>query len=472
MSKEELCKHSACELKEKIDRQEITSVELTEVVIKRIERINPIINAYCTPTFDLARKMASEADDRVKKSDKLPPLNGLPTSIKDLMLTKGIRTTYGSIIHENLVPEEDEIAVQRLLDAGTIMLGKTNTPPFGYVGVTDNQIFGATKNPWHLERTPGGSSGGAAAASAAAMSPLALGSDGGGSIRHPACFCGVFGFKPTFGRVPRYPVNGYAGNHITHYGPIVRYVEDGAMMLDAMKGHDMMDCYSLPDDGISYLEKLDDRPTKLKIGWTVNLGWTKAINEEVEKCIAEKVLVFEKLGWTVEPVKIKIRNPEAAFYAMWTAKFTFDHKRHIREFGERLDPQFRRMAGGSFSPTNDHLKALKKRRQFFEKMMLAYKKHEIDILVTPTTAVPAFELGQSFPPVINGKSVSPTGWQPYTFPFNMTHQPAATLPSGFSKDGLPIGMQVIGLKYQDLLVLQVSKAFQDLSPWQEKLPEL
>ncbi|MFX0030597.1 MAG: amidase, partial [Candidatus Hermodarchaeota archaeon] len=205
MNKENICFMSAWEMKEKISNQELTSQEITEIIIERIEKINPIINAYCTTTFDLAREMARKADDRVKRNEMIPLLNGIPTSIKDLVPVKGVRTTYGSRIYEHHIPEEDALVVTRLKDSGCVILGKTNTPEFGYKGVTDNLIFGITPNPWNLEMTAGGSSGGAAASVVCGMGPLAQGSDGGGSIRHPACFCGAYGLKPSFGRVPIYP---------------------------------------------------------------------------------------------------------------------------------------------------------------------------------------------------------------------------------------------------------------------------
>ncbi|KKK48494.1 hypothetical protein LCGC14_2807280, partial [marine sediment metagenome] len=203
MKSEDICFMPAWQMKEKIKNQEISSQEITEKIIERIEKINPIINAYCTPTFDLARTMAKNADDRVRKNQtNLPLLNGIPTSLKDLVELKGVRTTFGSRLYENFVSVKDSVVVKRLKDAGCVILGKTNTPEFGFKGVTDNKIFGATKNPWNIERTPGGSSGGAAAAAVSGLSPLAQGSDGGGSIRIPSCFSGVYGIKPSFGRIP------------------------------------------------------------------------------------------------------------------------------------------------------------------------------------------------------------------------------------------------------------------------------
>jgi len=205
MNKEDICYMSAYDIREKIKTQELTSLEITEIIIERIEKVNPKINAYCTPTFDLARKMAKSADDSVRNGEKLGLLNGIPTSIKDLMQTKGIRTTYGSKLYEDFIPEQDDIVVQRLKEAGIVILGKTNTPEFGHMALTNNKVFGETMNPWDLEKNSGGSSGGAAAAVAAGLGSLALGSDGGGSIRVPSSLCGVYGLKPTYGRIPSYP---------------------------------------------------------------------------------------------------------------------------------------------------------------------------------------------------------------------------------------------------------------------------
>ena len=245
MKKEDICFMPAYEMADKIKNQELTSLEITETIINRIEDINPKVNAYCTVTFDIAREMAKKSDDAVNKGEKLGLLNGIPTSIKDLMQTKGIRTTYGFKLHENFIPEQDDIAFQRLKEAGCVLLGKTNTPDFGHIALTNNLIFGQTKNPWDLEKNSGGSSGGAAAAVASGLGPLALGSDGGGSIRVPSSLCGVFGFKPTFGRIPRYPLKGVHFWTMDHYGPITRYVRDAALMLDVMKGPSEIDRFSL-----------------------------------------------------------------------------------------------------------------------------------------------------------------------------------------------------------------------------------
>jgi len=469
MNKEEICFLPAFEMKEKIASQELSSIEITEAIIERIEKINPIINAYCTTAFDLARSMAKEADDRVKKGEKLGLLNGIPTSIKDLNQVKGVRTTFGSKIYEFNIPEEDSIAIARLKKEGCVILGKTNTPEFGFKGVTDNLIFGASKNPWNLERTPGGSSGGAASAAASGLSPLAQGSDGGGSIRHPAGLCGIYGLKPNYGRVPMYPREFIAAYDLGVVGPIVRYVKDAALMLDAMKGPFEREMFMLPKDGISYYETVEDKPKKLKIGYTIDLGYAKLIDPEVERAVIDSAQKFEKLDWDVEEAHLKIKKPERSFLTMWTSLFAYDLKPKLAKWGNKLDPALFKLvqAGLSYGPL-DLPKALAERRKFHETFMPIFNNY--DLLITPTTAITAFELGIPFPTKINNVNVSPTAWQPFTFPFNMTGQPAATIPCGWSKEGLPIGMQIVGKLFDEKTVLQVSKAFENISPWQDKRP--
>ncbi len=454
-----------------IRRQEITAVDLTETFIDRITRVNPKINAYCTPTFDLAREQAKQADQRVKRREKLPPLNGVPTSVKDLMETKGIRTTYGSKIYEHNVPDVTDAAVQRLLDAGIVLLGKTNTPEFGYAGVTENKVFGTTRNPWKLDRTSGGSSGGAAAACAAGLSPLAIGSDGGGSIRHPACFCGVFGIKPQFGRVPSWPRLGIMGETISHHGPITRYVEDAALMLDVIKGPHPLDTVTLPADGISYRDGLKNRYPSLKIGFSLTLGYAKQVDPEVERVTRAAVAKFERVGWTVEEAAIKLKNPEPGFYVWYTSTYAYDLRLKLAQWRDQMMPDLVKLVeAGSASTGFDIFKALIDRRALTAGIASVLDKY--DLLVTPTTAIPAFELGRMFPAQINGKNVSPTGWQPFTFPFNVTGHPAATVPSGFSSSGLPIGLQIVGRRFAELTVLQAAKAFEEVAPWQATHPPI
>jgi len=474
MNKEDICFMSAFEMREKIKSQELSSIEITETIIERIKKINPIINAYCTPTFELARETAKKADEAVKRSETLGLLHGIPTSIKDLMQTKGIRTTFGSKLYEDFIPEQDDVAVQRLIASGCVILGKTNTPEFGAIALTNNKIFGETKNPWDIERNSGGSSGGAASAVAGGIGPLALGSDGGGSIRVPSSCCGVYGLKPTFGRIPSYPRIGIHFISMDHYGPIVRYVKDAALMLNTLKGHHPGDFNSFPDDDIDYVKVIDDKPKKLKIGYSMTLGFWKALDEEVKENVLNGVKKFEQFDWEVEEAELKIKNPDSSFKTLVSIGYAYDLQKDYNNRLEDLSPDLIGSIRLGLDNTAMNIgKARERRKLVYEIMYQYFKKY--DVLITPTLPCPAIkpgwsETGTAFP-TIGKKALNITSWMTYTYPFNMTGLPAASIPSGWTKSGLPIGMQIIGKRYDEKTVLQVSKAFEEVSPWQDKRPK-
>ncbi|MFX1498613.1 MAG: amidase [Promethearchaeota archaeon] len=465
---------SAWEMVDMIKRQELSSVEITETIIERIQKINPLVNAYCTTSFDLAREMAKIADAKVKKSEKLGLLNGIPISIKDLMQTKGLLTTYGSKLYENFIPDQNDIAVQRLIDAGCVIMGKTNTPEFGSIALTNNKLFGETKNPWNLETNSGGSSGGAASSVASGLGPLALGSDGGGSIRVPSSCCGVYGLKPNFGRIPSYPRIGIVFKSMDHYGPIVRYVKDAALMLNVMKGYHPGDNDSLPNNDIDYLKIIDDKPKKLKIGYSMDLGFGKALDNEVEKNVLENVQKFKQFDWDVEEANLKIRNPELAFKALVSVGYAYDLKKDFNKKPEDFTPDLiGSIRLGSDIDSMAYGKALELRKRLNEVLYQYFKV--FDLLVTPTLPITAFkpkwlETGTVFPS-IGKKALSIMTWMIFTYPFNMSGLPAASIPSGWSNSGLPIGMQIVGKRYDEKTVLQVSKAFEEIAPWQDKRPK-
>ena len=473
MNKDEICFMSAYEMLEKIKTQELTSTEITETIIERIERINPIINAYCTPTFELARETAKKADEVFKKGEKLGLLHGIPTSIKDLMQTKGIRTTYGSKLYEDFIPEQDDVAVQRLIAAGCVILGKTNTPEFGSVALTNNKLFGETKNPWDIERNSGGSSGGAASSVASGIGPLALGSDGGGSIRVPSSCCGVYGLKPTFGRIPSYPRIGIAFYSMDHYGPIVRYVKDAALMLNVMKGYHPADNNSFPDDDIDYVKILENKPKKLKIGYSMTLGFGKILEEEVKESVLDGIQKFEQFDWDVEESNLKIRKPESAFKTLVSIGYAYDLQKDFNNRLEDLSPDLKGTIRLGLDNNSMNIgKAREQRNQVYEVMYQYFKNY--DVLITPTLPCPAIkpgwlESGTTFP-TIGNKSLNTVSWMTYTYPFNMTGLPAASIPCGWTNSGLPIGMQIVGKRYDERIVLQVSKAFEEIAPWQDKKP--
>ena len=383
MNKEEICFMPAYEMLEKIKTQELTSTEITETIIERVEKINPIINAYCTTTFDLARDMAKNADDAVKKGEKLGLLHGIPTSIKDLIQTKGIRTTYGSKLYEDFIPEQDDIAVQRLIAAGCVILGKTNTPEFGHVALTNNKLFGETKTPWDLEKNSGGSSGGAASAVASGIGPLSLGSDGGGSIRIPSSCCGVYGLKPTYGRIPSYPRIGIAFKSMDHYGPIVRYVKDAALMLNILKGYHPADNNSFPDDDIDYVKILEDKPKKLKIGYSMTLGFWKALEDEVEESVLNSIQKFEQYDWDVEEAKLKIRNPELAFKTLVSVGCAYDLQKDFNKRLEDLSPDLIGIIKLGLDNSSMNIGKAREQRSRVYEVMYQYFKN-FDGLITPT----------------------------------------------------------------------------------------
>src|SRR5829696_130032 len=286
---------SASELRDRYRTKAQSPVEVTRAVLDRIDRLNPVLNAFTVVTAELALEQAHAAE-RAYAAGDAPPLAGIPISIKDLTPTRGIRTARGSLLDPDWVPDEDAPVVERLYAAGAVMLGKTNTPELGWKGDSGNRVFGPSFNPWDLTKTPGGSSGGAAAAVAAGLGPLAQGSDGAGSIRIPAAFCGIFGFKQSFGLVPQYPPS--AVGDISHLGPMTRTVADAALMLTVIAGGDPRDRFSW-SSGVDYLADLDQDVRGLRVAWSPDLGYAK-VEPDVREATAASARTFETLGCIVE----------------------------------------------------------------------------------------------------------------------------------------------------------------------------
>ncbi|WP_456329320.1 amidase [Archaeoglobus sp.] len=450
----------AVDIVEKLRGGEISAVELVEECLEKIERINPKINAFVT----LNEKAVEEA----RNVDPNSPLAGLPIAIKDNVETKGIRTTYCSKLYENYIPEEDAVLVERLKKAGAVILGKTNMPEFGLIAYTDNPLFGPTRNPFDLSKTVGGSSGGSAAAVAAGILPVASGNDGGGSIRIPASFCGLYGLKPSFGRVPCYPsLPIFVGLHSE--GFLTRYVEDNAFMLDLVKRRDIRDMNSLPDDGVSYLKAIEEQPDNVKIAFSPDLGYA-TVDSEVEEVVRKAAFRLEKFG-EVEEVKLNAPSLENQLVTKVVLEV-------VTFIGERMEewekvafpPYLGFMALAQSLTYREYIKIEERKMELWKALRGVFE--EYDYLITPTVACKPFEIGKISPDEIDGKPITPIGWMPFTYPFNFTSQPAASIPAGFSKEGLPVGMQIVGKHYDDAGVLKISKAFQDISPWQDKYPEL
>ena len=464
MDGQEIWWMSAVDLARAIRERRLSAVEVVIALLERIEVINPKINAYVTLTADLAIGAAREAEDAVMKGKELGPLHGIPVSIKDMVFTKGVRTTMGSKLLEDFVPEEDAVHVARLKEAGAIMLGKTNTSEFGWKPLTDNPLFGITRNPWNLDRTPGGSSGGAAAAVAAGLGPLAAGSDGGGSIRIPSSCCGVFGIKPQFGRVPRYPIlPGLA--ILAHEGPITRTVRDAALMLDVMAGPHWGDGYSIPAPGVSFAQSVEGGVRGLKIAWSADLGYA-TVEPEVRAICERAARRFSEMGAEVEEAAPGFGNQETHLVTLFGA----DILMAISELGsvdavkDKLDPLMVPML-----PVVTELKALDYARAMFAIQELKVKVgmffQTYDLLLTPTLAGPPL-------PVELEDPLSFLSWMPFTFPFNFTGQPAASVPAGWTEDGLPVGLQIVGRPYDEATVFRAAAAFEEVQPWAQRKPPL
>jgi aspartyl-tRNA(Asn)/glutamyl-tRNA(Gln) amidotransferase subunit A len=468
----DICRMTALQLRRAIKTKKLSPVEVVNAVLERIEKINPKINAYCTIVPELARAEAKKAEKMVLKGEKLGQLHGVPVSIKDLAFTKGIRTTGGSKMYEHFVPDKDAVFVERLKEAGAIIIGKTNTPEFGWVAVTRNPVFGTSFNPWDTSCTTGGSSGGAAAAVAACLGPIAQGSDGGGSIRIPSSFCGVYGLKPSFGRVPATP--GFPGlwEGLSVTGPIARTVSDAALMLEVMSGYDSRDFYSIPQKASHYLSGIrgDISIKGIKIGWTTDLGYA-TVDKQVAKAVEKAAKVYEKLGCQVEEAHPDAEDPQAAFSTQVGSALSAQLYDELPKWGAQFERGLATYVERSKDiSARDYVKARVKHLEYWGKIREFFEKY--DLLLTPVLAVPPFSAELYSPSEINGKKVSGIAWMPFTYPFNITGQPAASIPCGFTKQGLPIGMQIVGRKYDEMTVLKASAAFERAQPWVEKYPPL
>jgi aspartyl-tRNA(Asn)/glutamyl-tRNA(Gln) amidotransferase subunit A len=468
MNPEDICFMPATDLVAAFVAKKLSPVEVMDAVIARIERLNPIINAFCTLTLEEARQKAKAAEAAIMRGDRLGPLHGVPVSIKDLVITKGVRTMRGSKIYENYIPDEDAPVVERLRDAGAIMLGKTTTPEFGWKGVTDSPVTGITRNPWNLERTCGGSSGGAGAAVASGLGPIAQGSDGGGSIRIPSSFCGIYGLKPSYGRIAAYPAS--AMETFSHLGPMTRTVKDAALMLQVMAGPDERDRLSLPAQNIDYMAATEGDIRGLRVAWSANLGYA-IVDPEVERITEAAAKVFIDLGCHVEAVDPGFENPEPFFSVFWIGGIGTYISDYLPKWESQMDPGLVTFAEQLKKLTaKEYVQANFKRVEFWQKVRKFFEKY--DLLLTPTVAVPPFQIGINSPSEIAGQKISWINWTPFTYPFNLTGQPAATVPCGWTQDGLPVGLQIVSRRYDEATVLRASAAFERAKPWADKRPKL
>jgi aspartyl-tRNA(Asn)/glutamyl-tRNA(Gln) amidotransferase subunit A len=459
---QDLCSLSASELLEGYRKHELSPVEVTRAVLERIEKLNPVLNAFCLVS-EQALDQAKQSEERWLAGQPRGLLDGVPVSIKDLILTKGWPTRRGSKTIDPKGPWDDDApATARLREHGAVLLGKTTTPEFGWKGVTDSPLTGITRNPWNPQKTPGGSSGGAAAAVAAGMGPLAVGTDGGGSIRIPCSFTGLFGLKPSFGRVPAWPISTFGT--VAHVGPITRSVADAALMLNVLSLPDARDWHALPFEARDWRTGLDRGIVDLRIAYSPDLGYAK-VDPEVAAIVKEALRVFTDLGAKVEEKNPGFESPEGIFRTHWFSAAAFLVNGIPAAQRGLVDRGLLEIAEhGAKVSAADLLDAQMKRGALGARMNLFHRDY--DLLVTPTLAVAAFDAGREFP---EGKTRW-IDWTPFSFPFNLTQQPAASIPCGFTKSGLPVGLHLVGPKYDDALVLRAARAFESARPI--RMPEL
>jgi aspartyl-tRNA(Asn)/glutamyl-tRNA(Gln) amidotransferase subunit A len=469
MLEDDLAFAPALELRQLISTRKVSPVEVTEAYFRRIDRLDGQLNSYLTLARDEAMRSAKAAEEAVMRGEATGPLHGVPISIKDLEQTRGIRTTYGSLVYEDNIPNEDTTVVERVRNAGAIILGKTNTPEFGFLGRTENRLGDACRNPWDTERTTGGSSGGAGAAVAAGLCSLATGSDGGGSIRIPASFCGVYGIKPTQGRVPRHfgpdrPVVG----RFSQSGPMSRTVRDSALLLQVLAGHDDRDPTSLRETPPDFVAAAEGETKGLRVAWSPDFGYA-AVDPEVVEIASRAALLFEELGCSVAECELAMESAFDTFSPLFAANGWANQGEALADHMDQLTPYVREVIErGSRVTGAEYALALGRMDTLKAQMDAVFEQY--DLLLSPTMAVPAFPVGRPPSEIAGRKVESEWAYTPFTFPINMVGQPAASLPCGFSSDGLPIGLQVIGRRGDEATVIAASAAFEQAMPWAGRRP--
>jgi len=478
---EEICFMSAFELAACIRQRKISCVEAVEAFLDRTKRRNSVINAYVTLMPEKARQKAQQADAVLASGKAVGPLHGVPVAIKDLVdFWAGVRNTFGCKVFVDFIPDVTITYVQRLEDAGAVILGKTNTSEFGHKGVTDNFLFGPTSTPFAIGKNAGGSSGGSAAAVADGMAAVAQGSDAGGSVRIPASFCGVYGFKASHGRVAAVsrPDGFVSHTPFIQAGPITRTVRDAALMLQVMAGPDPGDPLSLPEDGVNYLSAVRQRPQNLKIAYSQDLD-VFPVEAEVQEVVSGAVRTLQESGAFVEEVHIGLQVSQqelcdlwlkemAVLYAAMAASFVFDGIDLLGDHVDHLSPQFAALIerGNTLSAVDYKLMDVL-RTEVYDAFQNLFSKY--DLLVCPTLSVLPFDnaadgntLG---PSAVNGQAVDSTiGWC-LTYPFNFTGHPVASVPAGLSHTGLPVGLQIVGRRFDEVGVLAASALLEEVRPW-------
>jgi aspartyl-tRNA(Asn)/glutamyl-tRNA(Gln) amidotransferase subunit A len=467
MNDEELGFAPATELARMVCDKVLSPVELTQALLRRIEALEPRLNAFARLTPEIALRQARAAEDAVMRGAPLGRLHGVPVTIKDHEAIAGLPTEFGSFIRQGDTPDFTTPMVTRLLDEGAILLGKTTTPEFGWKGVSQGPLTGVTHNPWKHGHNAGASSAGAGVAAAAGYGPLHQSGDGAGSIRMPAHFCGVYGLKPSYGRVPQSPMG--ASDYTVHLGPLTRAVADAALMLQVISGPHPDDQSSLEALPADYPRLLPHRPRRPRIAYSPDLGHAR-VDPEVAALVQQAVARFESdLGCTVERVETPWgpRGPELARF-FWPAHFS-RHADRVAEMRDRMDPGFVACIEAGL-----HITLAEYQKMRLVKYAYCAEIHHFfedwDFLLTPAVSVAAFPAEQLQPSHWPQHPWDWMSWAEFSYPFNLSQNPAASIPCGFTAAGLPVGLQIVGRRFDDLGVLQMSAAFEAVAPWAQHRP--
>ena len=466
----DLCFVPAVDLLRLYRARKVSPLEVMQAVLARIDAVNPKLNAYVTLARESALAEARKATAALKRRTATPPLFGIPVSIKDLTPTRGLRTTWGSKIFEHHVPEEDALIVERLRAAGAIVVGKTNTPEFGAGGNTFNAVFGATRNPWNPALTCGGSSGGAAVALATGMGPLAQGSDTGGSLRTPAAFCGVVGFRTTPGLVPYYP-KALAWDSIGVTGPMARTVTDTALMLSVIAGPDDRAPLSYDVDTRQLLAATKRPSVKgWRVAWTPDLNGLIPVDADVAAVAARAVRVFRSLGAKVEHACPDFSEVNEIVLGTRGISMVANLAQHLPRWKNQMQKGLVWNIEQGLSLTPVQIGRAETLRTELWHRVRGFMETR-DLLILPTVAVPPFPVEQPYPTEINGKPLDNyTQWFFLTYGITLTGLPAISVPCGFTRDGLPVGLQIVGRRRQEAAVLRAAAAFEEAAPWVDKIP--
>ena len=456
---------TAVELARAVASRQLSPVELMQATLAQVERVDPGLNCFATYAPEQALDAARQAEQAVMAGQPLGPLHGLPISVKDLIAVQGLPYTFGSRAMAHNVAAADAPAVERLRAAGACIIGKTTTSEFGCKAVGDSPLSGITRNPWDPRKTPGGSSAGAAASVAAGMTPFALGTDGGGSIRIPASLCGLVGIKAQFGRVPVYPVS--ATPTLAHVAPLARTVRDAALLLSVISGFDRRDPFAVAGPVPDYLGACELPVRGLRIAWSRSLGYARP-DPEVAAIAERAARVFTELGCEVVEVDPVLETDPVD---LWTSEFYAGVgvrlKKPLTEQRELLDPAVAEMLKDALAQSSEaYYTQVFRRYELRDKLRLFFEK--FDLLLTPTLPHAAFDVGLNTPPQLPDRNI--VDWVYYTYPFNLTGQPAASIPAGWTASGLPVGLQLVARSHQETDIFRAAAAFEASQPWCQRKP--